>query len=576
MHRNLFPILDMFLIYARRSTDDADNQKNSLEYQEDESRRYAEKNKLPLSSENIDGFLDSGVIKERHSAFKSSALSVSGAGLVEYQIERPKFMRMIQLLLEKKYEGVIVLCWDRISRNEQSDLIVKEIIKKHGICVRFVQAEYDIKTSSGELHMDIDGMFARHHSRVTSEKVKLAIRKLREQKRCTHNACIGYLDQGSDNKLFDPERAPLIKRMFEMYDTGEWSLRELMKWVNAQGLTTKPRRRRRTRIEILQGIEMTEKQSKALSISTVEFILKNKFYIGLMPDNGDWIQGCHPPLVDVELFKRVQQRLGENCVTVQYMEKESFTYREFFRCSCGRAYSPYRSKKNGEVYYSSKCKEDCPNTRRNIQERFLDEEIQKLLDKLHFNDEELAEIEKGKKSGIQKASAKRNQQIDDLNRAREKILADLDYLKNNKITLLREGTYDPASLRDEADDLTEDLEEVDVALSAFTESEKEMLDFVLSFSELIKGASALYKHALDSEKRRLTHLVFSELVLVDGKVADFTAKEEFEPLFKRRGVQDGSPSWVFSEARTIVPLLRSLPLPFFCRVAQLPVESIGR
>ena len=51
----------------------------------------------------------------------------------EYQIERPKFMQMISWLLEGKYEGVIVLCWDRISRSEQSDMIVKELIDKHNI-----------------------------------------------------------------------------------------------------------------------------------------------------------------------------------------------------------------------------------------------------------------------------------------------------------------------------------------------------------------------------------------------------------------------------------------------------------
>src|SRR3989344_4962142 len=225
----------MFLLYTRRSTDDADNQKNSLEYQEAECRRYAATNSITVESNSINGFMEKGVIKERHSAYKASALSVSVAGLVEYQIERPKFMQMIPLLLERKYEGVIVLCWDRISRNEQSDLIVKELIQKQGICVRFVQATYDTKTSSGMLHMDIDGMFARHHSRVTSEKVKAAFRKLRDERRCTYFSPIGYLDEGSDKKVFDPERAPIIKRLFELYASGEWSLRDLLRWTRQQG-----------------------------------------------------------------------------------------------------------------------------------------------------------------------------------------------------------------------------------------------------------------------------------------------------------------------------------------------------
>ena len=157
----------MFIIYTRRSTDDPDNQKNSLEYQEAQGRKYAKDHKLKVSDETMPGMMDAGVISERHSAYKSSALSFSGAGMVEYQIERPKFMQMVPWLLEGKYEGAIVLCWDRISRNEQSDLIVKEMIDKHGIRIIFVQADYE-KNSAGALHRDIDGMFARHWSRHSS------------------------------------------------------------------------------------------------------------------------------------------------------------------------------------------------------------------------------------------------------------------------------------------------------------------------------------------------------------------------------------------------------------------------
>jgi hypothetical protein len=61
---------------------------------------------------------------------------------------------------------------------------------RKGIDVRFVYANYD-KTSAGALHMDIDGMFAEHHSRVTSEKVRLTTWNLRERGVVTYKAPIG-------------------------------------------------------------------------------------------------------------------------------------------------------------------------------------------------------------------------------------------------------------------------------------------------------------------------------------------------------------------------------------------------
>ena len=92
----------------------------------------------------------------------------------------------------------------------------------------------------------------------------------------------------------------------------------------------------------------------------------------------------------------------------------------------------------------------------------------------------------------------------------------------------------------ESNRLIEEQKEVDALFEAHTETEEEMLQYVLTVSELAKNASRLYKLATSQEKRRLAHLVFSELVLVDGKVSSYKAKEEFAPLLERHSVQVGS------------------------------------
>ena len=52
----------MFLIYTRKSTDDAENQKNSLEYQERMCREYAKNNKLQVTRESVEGAMQNGII----------------------------------------------------------------------------------------------------------------------------------------------------------------------------------------------------------------------------------------------------------------------------------------------------------------------------------------------------------------------------------------------------------------------------------------------------------------------------------------------------------------------------------
>lgn len=313
---------------------------------------------------------------------------------------------------------------------------------------------------------------------------------------------------------------------------------------------TKPRRPRRTQNELMEGMEHPEKRSLPLSISTLQFILTNPFYIGKLRNKGQVIDGGHPALIDVETFQSVQEMLKGKCVTIHYMEKPFFTYRDFFKCAeCGRAYSPYPKK--GKIYYSSKCKEGCSNPKKNIEERFLIEEVCRLLDRIHFTDEELREIESGAESGLNRAAAKRDSDIEDSNRQKRRVMADLDYLRRSKVTLLREETMTPGEWSQQSQQLVDELAEVDAKLTAYSQTEKEMLDFVLNFSDLMKELSTLYARAMKEDKRKLAHLIWSDLSLYEGKVASYKAKPEFAMLLDRPFMKDkltcdvnGSPGWI--------------------------------
>ena len=194
---------DCYLVYIRKSTDEPDNQKNSIPYQKAENVKFAQRQALRLAPITVAGLFADGVISERHSGFKEdNDLVFTKDGSVQYRIDRPKFQKLVQFLSLGLFQGIVCLCWDRISRNKGDDTIIRKLMRK-GIDVRFVYANYD-KTSSGALHMDIDGMFAEHHSRVTSEKVRLTTWNLRERGVVTYKAPIGYLNQGSMDNILPP------------------------------------------------------------------------------------------------------------------------------------------------------------------------------------------------------------------------------------------------------------------------------------------------------------------------------------------------------------------------------------
>ncbi len=66
---------DQYLIYTRKSTDDADNQKNSIDYQTEQSLKFAKNQSLPIADYTLEGFCRNGVTEERHTAFKTSDIT---------------------------------------------------------------------------------------------------------------------------------------------------------------------------------------------------------------------------------------------------------------------------------------------------------------------------------------------------------------------------------------------------------------------------------------------------------------------------------------------------------------------
>ena len=528
---------DSYLAYNRRSTDDANNQRNSLAYQRQRNIEYTEHSspKIPLATGlTIPGFCTNGIIDESHSGYKQEEeFLITADGAIQYRILRPKFLTLVGLLQTRKIKGVIFLCWDRASRNEQDDLIIKKLMQM-GCDIRFVEATYE-KTSAGKLHMRVDGMFASHYSDVISEKVRNAQKKLRDERRCIYAAPIGYLDRGSANKPLDPERAPIVKRIFELYATGDWSIRQLGKWAREQGLTMKPTRRKRSKEEIANNVDVASipKIARPVDHKTIEYMLPNPFYIAKVKIGDHYEDStAHQALIDSSLFFDVQKMLKQKRVSVRYVDKAFHTYREMTQCTCGRAYSPYEQK--GIIYYRSRCKESCDNDNPNLNESDITRAIQGILEEVSFTDEEIAEIEKVAKSELEKIAVNRDRIMGDLQTRQRAVIADIDYIAQNKITLLRTGSMDADTIREEEKRLETRLATVNEEIKAYAESVPEMLRYITTFSELVKDAGIYFKFALDSEKREIASLVFTELVFKDRQLVDYKAKDGFEALLKRK------------------------------------------
>lgn len=528
-------LANQYLIYNRRSTDEPDSQKNSIKYQIQENRRFANKQALPIAATTIEGFCTAGVVSERHSGFKTDDLvSFSKEGLVQYRIERPKFARLVQLLSDGRVRGIICLCWDRISRNEGDNTIVRKLIEQ-GIDIQFAYATYEA-SSSGQLHMDIDGMFAIHYSRVISEKVSLTTKVSRQQGKCTYRAPLGYLNNGDmDWKPQDPERAPIIKELFERYAEGGWSLSDLARCANDQGMTTMPMRRRRTEMEILADDQPDiPKIGRQISENTVSRILRNPFYIGkVRGEHGDYVESTsHDALVSETTFNQVQAMLSKKTVSVQYSKKLDLPLRGLVRCAeCRRVYTPYLKK--GHVYYGARCAKGCGNSLRNCGMAQIIEAIKIELAKAAFTEQELYTIEACLDRDIPNLEAKRKRAAESHNRQTSRLHDDLNYLRENRLTLLKTGAYTPEALVAEEQKLLSDIGKLEASHMTTGEEIRQKWQEVASVSELLKTLVLRFEIADTRQKDQIARLVCSELFLSQDTL-EFKPQSEFAMFFGRK------------------------------------------
>ncbi len=550
---------DSYLTYGRRSDKDPNNQKNSLGFQKKQTVLYARQHHLSIAPVTILGFCTDGVISEKHSGFEEDdEFEVATNGMVTVSISRPKFRRLIGYLSRGSFKGVIVLCYDRISRNSTDGALVKKLIRQ-GIDVRFVWANYE-KNASGSMHMNADQMFAQHHAEITSEKVTETIHEVRGQGKVTNRAPVGYLNEGNmDSKPFDPERAPVIKQMFDLAATGDWSLSDLARWANEQGFTMQPQRRKRSQDEMLMDeddedeyFKNTPRIARPVTFNGVHKILTNKFYLGLTHgNNNDWVPSIsHEALIDAVTFEKVQLALSKRNVSIHYVEKIPLAHRGLVRCECGRIYTPYTKK--GIHYLYSRCAKDCPNKKKSVRADELEKAVGNVIKQLVFTEDEKTEIDARTSTDIAVLDNKRQAELDRIDRRKRKVREDLAYIGTNKLTLLRSGAYTPEALLEEEAKLTTELNQLLTQEAASDASMSQIIKEAIKLSELLDDVAIVYDLAESPEKEVIVRGIFSELTLTN-KTLSFQCKNAFKALEERF-----SPTCDPTGSRTLVPSLKSL------------------
>ena len=334
------PVRQPAVIYARVSSREQEREGYSIPAQLDLLRAYADKNNLDVLEEYVD------------------VETAKRTG-------RTNFTKMMSRLRKAKGTPPVVLVekTDRLYRNLKDWISVDALKVAVHLVKEGVVLSEDSRSSEKFIH-GIKVLMAKNYVDNLSEEVKKGL----TQKACDGHwpsaAPVGYVNRRENGRgriALDPDKAMLIRSLFELYDTGDWSLQKLSRYAKEVGLRGG--------------------RGGQLYASSVRTILRNPLYAGKFYWADELYEGKDPKLISWELYMRVQDRMDGN--TVARPRCRQFAYGGLITCGhCGAAIT-MEIKKEKYIYY--RCSQLC-EAKAYVREEVIHRQYLEIVGKLQMSD----------------------------------------------------------------------------------------------------------------------------------------------------------------------------------------------
>lgn len=302
-----------FFLYCRKSTDVEDKQVLSIEAQLTELREFAKRESLVV----IEEFIEKQTAK------------IPG---------RPIFDSMIERIEKGEASGILAWHPDRLARNSVDGGRIIYLLDTGKLQSLKFPTHWFENTPQGKFVLQIAFGQSKYYVDNLSENVKRGNRQKLRRGEWPNWAPPGYKnDKNTRSIVVDPEKPPLVKKLFEEYSTGKYTLREMEK--------------------LCLNWRLFSRNNKPLHISSIQRILRNSFYIELMKYNGEVFEGKHKPIISKKLFESVQKVIASKSKKIEF-GKYHFVFRDLgMRCGeCGLSITAEKHiKKSGREFSYYRC-----------------------------------------------------------------------------------------------------------------------------------------------------------------------------------------------------------------------------
>jgi site-specific DNA recombinase len=278
------PMLRRCAIYTRKSSEEGLEQNfNSLHAQREACEAF-------IKSQASEGWR---LVKTHY----------DDGGISGGSMERPALQHLLGDIRQGLIEVVVVYKVDRLTRALADFAKMVEIFDAHHVSFVAVTQQFNTTTSMGRLTLNVLLSFAQFEREVTGERIRDKIAASRRKGIWMGGVVpLGY-DLRERRLVINPAEAEVVRQIFRRYlELG--CVRLLKEELDRRGVVSKLR----------SSGNGARPKGYSFSRGALYAVLSNPLYIGEVRHRGLRHSGQHQPIVDRELWDKVQQQLHEHAM----------------------------------------------------------------------------------------------------------------------------------------------------------------------------------------------------------------------------------------------------------------------
>lgn len=436
--------------------------------------------------------------------------------------DRPAFQELLAFLRESPVDAVIIYKIDRFARNVGDFSNIRKQFKQLGIKLLSVSENGDVTEG---LIGNIFASVAEWESEVNGQRTKDALmQKFREGWQPTPPP-LGYVSVGGDRerKTCEPDSyvAPIIKELFELYATGNYSILEIQEWLSDKNLISK--------------------NGTGLGHSVICNILNNSFYYGLIRWKGESKIGKHTPIISQDLFETCQYVLAKHRNFIMRRRIHEFLLRGFIYCGeCGQRYTAEwhidakkLQKRGGKIgYYHCKKlnRNGCPAPYVEISD--LEAQAEEEFRNIQFSQEFIEAVVRKTKERLENS----RKSADSIKQGILNQKTALEAKRNKLEDALLDATIDRDSFKRKHSEIQDKILNFEAQLQDIDSQNKidiDLIDEVLAFTRNIHQT---YSEAPDFLKRHYLRFFYEKMIVREKEIVKVVPTPIFASLISSQAI----------------------------------------